>query len=165
MESDSKNNEQLLNNEEGEKVELEKKEENENNSQKENDVIDFENNEQLNEKSDKENENENQKEKEKENDNLENENVDKNDNLDVEIFESKSKIVNNEEDIKDNIKGKYDDLSLEEIIEEVKKKNTNLIELNEEKEQNKIKLNSIVKELNELISDNQDYLYIALNLS
>ena len=159
MESDSKNNEQLLNNEEGEKVELEKKEENENNSQKENDVIDFENNEQLNEKSDKENENENQKEKEKENDNLENENVDKNDNLDVEIFESKSKIVNNEEDIKDNIKGKYDDLSLEEIIEEVKKKNTNLIELNEEKEQNKIKLNSLLKEINELISDNQNFLY------
>ena len=159
MESDSKNNEQLLNNEEGEKGELEKKEENENNSQKENDVIDFENNEQLNEKSDKENENENQKEKEKENDNLENENVDKNDNLDVEIFESKSKIVNNEEDIKDNIKGKYDDLSLEEIIEEVKKKNTNLIELNEEKEQNKIKLNSLLKEINELISDNQNFLY------
>ena len=159
MESDSKNNEQLLNNEEGEKGELEKKEENENNSQKENDAIDFENNEQLNEKSDKENENENQKEKEKENDNLENENVDKNDNLDVEIFESKSKIVNNEEDIKDNIKGKYDDLSLEEIIEEVKKKNTNLIELNEEKEQNKIKLNSLLKEINELISDNQNFLY------
>ena len=157
MESDSKNNEQLLNNEEGEKVELEKKEENENNSQKENDVIDFENNEQLNEKSDKENENQNQKEKE--NDNLENENVDKNDNLDVEIFESKSKIVNNEEDIKDNIKGKYDDLSPEEIIEEVKKKNTNLIELNEEKEQNKIKLNSLLKEINELISDNQNFLY------
>ena len=161
MESDSKNNEQLLNNEEGEKGELEKKEENENNSQKENNAIDFENNEQLNEKSDKENENENQKEKEKEkeNDNLENENVDKNDNLDVEIFESKSKIVNNEEDIKDNIKGKYDDLSLEEIIEEVKKKNTNLIELNEEKEQNKIKLNSLLKEINELISDNQNFLY------
>ncbi len=159
MESDSKNNEQLLNNEEGEKGELEKKEENENNSQKENDVIDFENNEQLKEKTDKENENENQKEKEKENDNLENENVDKNDNLDVEIFESKSKIVNNEEDIKDNIKGKYDDLSLEEIIEEVKKKNTNLIELNEEKEQNKIKLNSLLKEINELISDNQNFLY------
>ena len=159
MESDSKNNEQLLNNEEGEKGELEKKEENENNSQKENDVIDFENHEQLKEKTDKENENENQKEKEKENDNLENENVDKNDNLDVEIFESKSKIVNNEEDIKDNIKGKYDDLSLEEIIEEVKKKNTNLIELNEEKEQNKIKLNSLLKEINELISDNQNFLY------
>ena len=143
MESDSKNNEQLLNDEN--KTELMKKEENENYSEKENEDSEKQNIEKLDEKS--------EKEKEKDNEN-ENKNENENENEDENLEK-----INNEENLKEKIKGKYDDLSIEELIEETKKKNNNLIELNEEKEQNKIKLNSIVKELNELISDNQDYLY------
>ena len=189
MESDSKNNEQLLNNEEQDKEELEKKEENENTSQNENDNIESENKEKSlvdleienennnQDKSDNQNDNQNQNENENENQNQnenqnENQNQNenekekdnledenKNENLDEENLENKSKISNNEENLKEKIKGKYDDLSVEELIEITKKKNNNLIELNEEKEQNKVKLNSILKELNELISENQNFLY------
>ena len=189
MESDSKNNEQLLNNEEQDKEELEKKEENENTSQNENDNIESENKEKSlvdleienennnQDKSDNQNDNQNQNENENENQNQnenqnENQNQNenekekdnledenKNENLDEENLENKSKISNNEENLKEKIKGKYDDLSVEELIKIKKKKNNNLIELNEEKEQNKVKLNSILKELNELISENQNFLY------
>ena len=61
----------------------------------------------------------------------------------------------------DNIKlfSKYENLSEEELRAAIKSKNEALIKLNDEKEQSKTELNTLIKKLNEIIASNADILY------
>ena len=61
----------------------------------------------------------------------------------------------------DNIKlfSKYENLSEEELKAAIKSKNESLIKLNDEKEQSKTELNSLIKTLNDIIASNTDILY------
>ena len=64
--------------------------------------------------------------------------------------------INNE-----NLKifSKYENYNEEELRAEISSKNESLIKLNDEKEESKHQLNSLIKKLNELISSNADILY------
>lgn len=64
--------------------------------------------------------------------------------------------INNE-----NLKifSKYENYNEEELRAEISSKNESLIKLNDEKEESKHQLNSLIKKLNDLISSNADILY------
>ena len=54
---------------------------------------------------------------------------------------------------------KYSNLSEEELLNEISKKNKILLQLNDEKDQSKSQLNELIKKLNDLISNNSEVLY------
>ena len=54
---------------------------------------------------------------------------------------------------------KYSNLSQEELLNEISKKNKILLQLNDEKDQAKSQLNELIKQLNDLISNNSEILY------
>ena len=54
---------------------------------------------------------------------------------------------------------KYSNLSHEELLNEISKKNKILLQLNDEKDQAKSQLNELIKQLNDLISNNSEILY------
>ena len=62
-------------------------------------------------------------------------------------------------DTNDIIQSKYHNYTLEELRAELKEKNTSISQLYDEKERSKKELNTLIKKLNSLISDNVDILY------
>ena len=119
-----------------------------------------------NENLDNENkENENIDNVNKENENLENEiNInsqnEKSESLKNEIVEKANSQKSIKLEDKKNLNlNKYDNYSIKELKEEIINKNNTLLKLNDEKEESKLKLNTIIKDLNTLISQNENYLY------
>ncbi len=138
-----------------------KENENVDNVNKENENVDNENKE--NENVDNENkENENVDNVNKENENIENEiNINsQNEKNESEIIEkaNSQKSVKLEDEKNLNL-NKYENYSIKELKEEIINKNNTLLKLNDEKEESKLKLNTIIKDLNTLISQNENYLY------
>ena len=167
--NDNDNNNEIKNLK-NENVEIEnlidenKENENLDNENKENENIDNENKE--NENVDNENkENENVDNVNKENENLENEiNInsqnEKSESLKNEIVEKANSQKSIKLEDKKNLNlNKYDNYSIKELKEEIINKNNTLLKLNDEKEESKLKLNTIIKDLNTLISQNENYLY------
>ena len=149
-----------------------------------NEILDNDNNNEIknlkNENIEIENLNENKENENVDNENKENENIDnvnkENENLENEINinsqNEKSESLKNEivekansqksiklEDKKNLNLNKYDNYSIKELKEEIINKNNTLLKLNDEKEESKLKLNTIIKDLNTLISQNENYLY------
>ena len=110
-------------------------------------------------------ENENVDNINKENENLENEiNInsqnEKNESLKNEILEKANSQKSVKLEDKKNLNlNKYENYSIKELKEEIINKNNTLLKLNDEKEESKLKLNTIIKDLNTLISQNENYLY------
>ena len=167
--NDNDNNNEIKNLK-NENVEIEnlidenKENENLDNENKENENIDNVNKE--NENVDNENkENENVDNVNKENENLENEiNInsqnEKSESLKNEIVEKANSQKSIKLEDKKNLNlNKYDNYSIKELKEEIINKNNTLLKLNDEKEESKLKLNTIIKDLNTLISQNENYLY------
>ena len=114
---------------------------------------------------DEKKENENVDNIDKENENLENEiNInsqnEKNESLKNEILEKANSQKSIKLEDKKNLNlNKYENYSIKELKEEIINKNNTLLKLNDEKEESKLKLNTIIKDLNTLISQNENYLY------
>ena len=80
-------------------------------------------------------------------------------NLMNKINEEAERIDNNIDNGSLNYLNKYINLSINELQKEIMDKNQKLINLHNEKEQTKNQLNDIVKNLNEIIAINSDFLY------
>ena len=129
---------------------------NENENQDNSNNINIEHNETDNEKKNTEqNEYENYNNNNENNDNLYNNN--NSNELKEESSQKVDEIINpNDLNI---YSSKYSNLSQEELLNEISKKNKILLQLNDEKEQAKSQLNELIKQLNDLISNNSEILY------
>ena len=155
---DNDNNNEIKNLK-NENIEIENLNENKENENVDNVNIEIEN------LIDENKENENVDNINKENENLENEiNInsqnEKNESLKNEILEKANSQKSIKLEDKKNLNlNKYENYSIKELKEEIINKNNTLLKLNDEKEESKLKLNTIIKDLNTLISQNENYLY------
>ena len=155
---DNDNNNEIKNLK-NENIEIENLNENKENENVDNVNIEIEN------LIDEKKENENVDNIDKENENLENEiNInsqnEKNESLKNEILEKANSQKSIKLEDKKNLNlNKYENYSIKELKEEIINKNNTLLKLNDEKEESKLKLNTIIKDLNTLISQNENYLY------
>ena len=155
---DNDNNNEIKNLK-NENIEIENLNENKENENVDNVNIEIEN------LIDENKENENVDNINKENENLENEiNINsqkkKNESLKNEILEKANSQKSIKLEDKKNLNlNKYENYSIKELKEEIINKNNTLLKLNDEKEESKLKLNTIIKDLNTLISQNENYLY------
>ena len=155
---DNDNNNEIKNLK-NENIEIENLNENKENENVDNVNIEIEN------LIDEKKENENVDNIDKENENLENEiNInsqnEKNESLKNEILEKANSQKSVKLEDKKNLNlNKYENYSIKELKEEIINKNNTLLKLNDEKEESKLKLNTIIKDLNTLISQNENYLY------
>ena len=155
---DNDNNNEIKNLK-NENIEIENLNENKENENVDNVNIEIEN------LIDENKENENVDNIDKENENLENEiNInsqnEKNESLKNEILEKANSQKSIKLEDKKNLNlNKYENYSIKELKEEIINKNNTLLKLNDEKEESKLKLNTIIKDLNTLISQNENYLY------